>query len=61
MWKRRLALEIASQLPERREDALAVLLLAQEVVDRFLSVPGGGGRQNLHLVATDHGEDEGRR
>jgi hypothetical protein len=57
MWKRRLALEIASQLPERREDAIAVLKMAQEVLDRFLIVPGC--RNHLHLIETERGEEGG--
>ena len=35
-WKRRLAIQIAAQLPERPADALAVLALAEELVKSFL-------------------------
>lgn len=38
-WRRRHALQIAAQLPEDVEDALAVLDLARELVEKFLQVP----------------------
>lgn len=36
-YLRRHAVQIAAQLPEGREDALAVLSFASEIVERFLS------------------------
>ena len=41
-WHRRQALMIASQLPENRGDALAVLRLATELVTDFLVEPEPG-------------------
>lgn len=38
-WHRRHALQIAAQLPEDHDDALAVVSLVQELVDGFLA-PG---------------------
>ena len=38
-WHRRHAIQIAAALPETREDALAVLELARELVDSFLHGP----------------------
>lgn len=38
-WHRRHAVHLASQLPEDPEDALAVLALTVELVERFLAVP----------------------
>ena len=38
-WHRRHAIQLASQLPEGTEDALAVLRLAAELVTGFLSGP----------------------
>jgi hypothetical protein len=35
-WLRRQAIQIAAQLPESPEEALVVLGLAREIVDRFL-------------------------
>jgi len=35
-WQRRMAIQIAAQLPERPEDALLVLELARELVETFL-------------------------
>lgn len=35
-WHRRHAIQIAAALPETREDALAVLELARELVETFL-------------------------
>lgn len=35
-WHRRHAIQIAAALPETHEDALIVLALAQELVERFL-------------------------
>ena len=39
-WKRRLAIQIAAQLPEDTVEALAVLSLVQVLVTKFLSGPG---------------------
>jgi hypothetical protein len=52
-WKFRLALQIAAQLPESGEDALAVLDLAAEIVSYYLrprleagsSLPGSAPRR----------------
>jgi hypothetical protein len=38
-WQRRHAIQIAAALPETREDALAVLELARELVESFLYAP----------------------
>jgi hypothetical protein len=38
-WHRRHAIQIAAALPETREDALIVLDLARELVERFLYAP----------------------
>jgi hypothetical protein len=38
-WHRRHAIQIAAALPETPEDALIVLKLAQELVERFLYAP----------------------
>lgn len=38
-WHRRHAIQIAAALPETREDALAVLELARELVEAFLFAP----------------------
>lgn len=38
-WHRRHAIHIASQLPEDPEDALAVLRLSMELVEKFLIAP----------------------
>lgn len=35
-WLRRQAVQITAQLPEKPEDALAVLELARELVEQFL-------------------------
>ena len=48
-WHRRQAIVLASQLPEKTEDALAVLRLATELVTGFLAETGadaeaGAGR-----------------
>lgn len=36
-WRRRHAIQMAAQLPENHEDALAVLALLKELVDSFLA------------------------
>ena len=41
-WHRRHAVMVAAQLPERREDALAVLRLASQLVTDFLTDPDPG-------------------
>jgi hypothetical protein len=38
-WHRRHAIQIAAALPENVEDALIVLELARELVERFLYAP----------------------
>ena len=38
-WHRRHAIQIAAALPETGEDALIVLELARELVERFLYAP----------------------
>ena len=38
-WQRRHAIQIAAALPETKEDALAVLELARELVESFLYAP----------------------
>ncbi len=38
-WQRRHAIQIAAALPETREDALAVLELARDLVESFLYAP----------------------
>jgi hypothetical protein len=40
---RRTALQIAAQLPPEPKDALAVLRLAQEIVEKFFGSPPGPG------------------
>jgi hypothetical protein len=39
-WQRRHAVQIVAQLPEKTDDALAVLELARELVEGFLAGPG---------------------
>jgi hypothetical protein len=36
-WRRRQAIQIAAQLPEEPEDALAILEHAKDLVEKFLS------------------------
>lgn len=49
-WQRRHAIHIVSELPEDPQDALAVLRLAVEVVERFL-IPQDRPAPALSLVA----------
>lgn len=49
-WHRRHAIHIVSELPEEPQDAIAVLRLAIEVVERFL-VPQDRSVPALSLVA----------
>lgn len=49
-WQRRHAIHIVSELPEDPEDALAVLRLAMDVVERFL-VPQERPAPVLSIVA----------
>lgn len=49
---RRQALQLASQLPESREDALAVLEYLRQLVDSFVA-PIPAGTQRGRLVALD--------
>lgn len=44
-WRKRHALQIASQLPEQHDDALAIMALVQELVDGFLAPPKDGRRK----------------
>jgi len=48
-WQRRHAIHIVSELPDDPQDALAVLQLAIEVVERFL-VPQARSAPALSLV-----------
>lgn len=45
-WQRRMAVQLAAQLPEDTEDALMVLDLVRELVEGFLA----GSGQRLRLV-----------
>lgn len=36
LWHRRLAIQIAAQLPDEPDDALEVLAYAEELVERFI-------------------------
>jgi len=36
LWLKRLAIQIAAQLPEKKEDALMVLILAERIVREFM-------------------------
>lgn len=36
VWLRRLAVQIAAQLPDNADDAAAVLRIAQEIVDNYM-------------------------
>lgn len=47
-WQRRMAVQLAAQLPEDIDDALTVLELARELVESFLAGPD----QRLRLVAS---------
>ena len=49
-WLRRQAVQIAAQLPDGREDALAILRYASELVTRFLEADPLGNGHNLILV-----------
>lgn len=49
-WKRRQAVQIVSQLPERPEDALEVLELAKQLVQSFLM-------ENQPTLVLDRGAD----
>jgi hypothetical protein len=50
MWLRRLGLQIAAQLPENQEDALAVLAVAANLV-RFMGVPDTPSDQRDGVVS----------
>jgi hypothetical protein len=55
-WHRRHAIQIAAALPETPEDALMVLELARELVERFLYAPErpeppGGARERGVVVS----------
>jgi hypothetical protein len=47
-WQRRHAIQIVAQLPEKTDDALAVLEFAKELVEGFLAGPG----YRLRVVAS---------
>ena len=50
-WHRRHAIQIAAQLPEEPADALLVLDLARELVEKFLVVQTAPqGRQEARLL-----------
>jgi hypothetical protein len=51
-WHRRHAIQIAAALPEDAEDALIVLELAKQVVERFLAAPQ---RPDLSLLDRERG------
>jgi hypothetical protein len=44
LWRRRLALQIVAQLPDKQDDAVAVLRAAEEII-RFVAEGGGGHGQ----------------
>jgi hypothetical protein len=46
-WRRRHAFQIASQLPDSLEDALAVLAYAQEIIERVHEGDDGGRAANV--------------
>jgi hypothetical protein len=46
-WLRRQAVQIAAQLPDGRDDALAILRYASELVSRFLEAEPLANGQNL--------------
>jgi hypothetical protein len=48
VWQRRHAVQIVAQLPERTDDALAVLGFAKELVEGFLA----GSGQRLRVTAS---------
>jgi hypothetical protein len=53
-WHRRHAIQIAAALPEDAEDALMVLELARELVERFLYAPPeppGGERERGKVMS----------
>lgn len=55
-WQRRVALQIAAQLPENLDDALAVLHLTKELVEVFLGAgqaraPGRGSGEVVAFSA----------
>lgn len=49
-WRKRLAIQLAAQLPEGTEDALVVLGYAQELVTEFLASGGDGYPQKKSVV-----------
>ncbi len=50
-WHRRHAIQIAAALPETTEDALIVLGLARELVERFLAEPQARDRDRGAVVS----------
>lgn len=51
-WHRRHAIQIAAALPEDVEDAMIVLELARQIVERFLAAPQ---RPDLSLLDRERG------
>lgn len=47
---RRLAMEIAIQLPDNREEALKVLKYSEKLVSEYLEAPAGRDRQDGHMI-----------
>lgn len=50
-WHRRHAIQIAAALPETTDDALLVLDLARELVERFLAEPQARERERGTVVS----------
>lgn len=48
-WRRRMAIQLVAQLPDNREDALAVLSYAKDIISDFIYQPARAAR--LTLVA----------
>ena len=48
-WRKRLAVQLAAQLPEKPEDARVVIEYLSDILRDFLTTPKGG----LRLVETD--------
>jgi hypothetical protein len=51
-WHRRHAIQIAAALPETVEDALIVLDLAKQLVERFLYDPPPDGKRERGVVVS---------
>lgn len=48
-WRKRLAIQLAAQLPEKQEDARVVIEYLSEILRDFIAKPKAG----LHLVEMD--------